>query len=78
MNTQEHLAALDLVYQGVIETYRKGVAELDDLDWVEAFMILRERLPDHEFPVMPGEEDRVRYPTIQAFIDYLATELTWD
>lgn len=38
--TQEHLAALDLVYQGVIETYRKGVAELDDLDLVTQDMFI--------------------------------------
>ncbi|MGB7113647.1 MAG: ferritin-like domain-containing protein, partial [Mycobacterium sp.] len=29
---QAHLAALDLVYNGVIEDTRKGIAETDDLD----------------------------------------------
>ncbi|WP_232678310.1 Dps family protein [Nocardioides sp. R-C-SC26] len=30
--TQEHLAALDVVYQGVITSYRDGIKELGDLD----------------------------------------------
>lgn len=32
--TQEHLGALDLVYAGVIESYRKAIGELDELDLV--------------------------------------------
>ncbi len=32
--TQEHLGALDLVYQGVISDYRAGMKELDELDLV--------------------------------------------
>jgi len=38
--TQEHLGALDVVYQGVIGTYRKGIAELDDLDLVTQDMFI--------------------------------------
>ena len=38
--TQEHLGALDLVYQGVISTYRAGIAELDDLDLVTQDMFI--------------------------------------
>ncbi|MFD0807964.1 DNA starvation/stationary phase protection protein Dps [Nocardioides caeni] len=38
--TQEHLAALDLVYQGVITTYRDGIKELDDLDLVTQDMFI--------------------------------------
>jgi starvation-inducible DNA-binding protein len=30
--TQEHLGALDLVYQGVIASYREGISELGELD----------------------------------------------
>ena len=30
--TQEHLGALDVVYQGVISSYRSAIEELDDLD----------------------------------------------
>ena len=33
-NVQAHLAALDLVYTGVIEDTRKGIARLDELDLV--------------------------------------------
>ncbi len=32
--TQEHLAALDRVYQGVITSYRAAIAEVDGLDLV--------------------------------------------
>ena len=38
--TQEHLAALDIVYRGVIETYRAGMKELDDLDLVTQDMFI--------------------------------------
>ena len=38
--TQEHLGALDLVYQGVITSYRENIAELDDLDLVTQDMLI--------------------------------------
>ncbi|WP_121255530.1 DNA starvation/stationary phase protection protein Dps [Nocardioides ferulae] len=38
--TQEHLGALDLVFAGVIETYRKGIEELGDLDPVTEDMFI--------------------------------------
>ena len=38
--TQEHLGALDLVYQGVISDYRDGMKELDDLDLVTQDMFI--------------------------------------
>ncbi|MDQ6526856.1 DNA starvation/stationary phase protection protein [Nocardioides sp. LHD-245] len=38
--TQQHLAALDVVYQGVISTYRDGIKELDDLDLVTQDMFI--------------------------------------
>lgn len=38
--TQEHLGALDLVYRGVVESYRKGMKELDDLDLVTQDMFI--------------------------------------
>ncbi|MFC4785837.1 Dps family protein [Nocardioides sp. MAHUQ-72] len=38
--TQEHLGALDLVYQGVISSYRDGIKELDDLDLVTQDMFI--------------------------------------
>lgn len=38
--TQEHLGALDLVYQGVITDYRAGIKELDELDLVTQDMFI--------------------------------------
>jgi starvation-inducible DNA-binding protein len=39
-STQEHLAALDVVYQGVIASYRDEMVELDDLDLVTQDMYI--------------------------------------
>ncbi|MCW2814425.1 MAG: polymerase sliding clamp subunit [Nocardioides sp.] len=38
--TQEHLGALDLVYQGVITSYREAITELDELDPVTQDMLI--------------------------------------
>jgi len=38
--TQEHLGALDVVYQGVITSYRENMTELDDLDLVTQDMLI--------------------------------------
>ena len=38
--TQEHLAALDLVYDGVISDHRKAILEFDDLDLVSQDMLI--------------------------------------
>ncbi|MGD9960559.1 Dps family protein [Nocardioides sp.] len=38
--TQEHLGALDVVYQGVISSYRDGIKELDELDLVTQDMFI--------------------------------------
>ncbi|GAA5146796.1 DNA starvation/stationary phase protection protein [Nocardioides marinquilinus] len=38
--TQAHLGALDLVYQGVITSYRDAIKELDDLDLVTQDMLI--------------------------------------
>ncbi len=38
--TQEHLGALDLVYAGVIQDYRKGIEELGELDPVTEDMFI--------------------------------------
>ncbi|GAA4113974.1 DNA starvation/stationary phase protection protein [Nocardioides fonticola] len=38
--TQEHLGALDLVYQGVITSYRAGIKELEELDPVTQDMFI--------------------------------------
>ncbi|GGC80582.1 DNA protection during starvation protein [Tersicoccus solisilvae] len=39
-NTTEHLAALDLVYTGVIEDHRADIAVLDDLDLVTQDLLI--------------------------------------
>ncbi len=39
-STQQHLAALDVVYQGVISSYRSAIAELDDLDLITQDMLI--------------------------------------
>lgn len=41
-STGEHLAALDLVYDGVIEDHRRAIAEFDDLDLVSQDMLIEE------------------------------------
>jgi len=38
--TQQHLGALDLVYQGVIGTYRQNIEEVDKLDLVTQDMLI--------------------------------------
>lgn len=38
--TNEHLAALDLVYNGVVADHRKGIAEFDELDLVSQDMLI--------------------------------------
>ena len=38
--TQEHLAALDLVYRGVVSDHRDAMKELDDLDLVTQDMVI--------------------------------------
>lgn len=38
--TQEHLGALDLVYQGVITSYREAITELEELDPVTQDMFI--------------------------------------
>jgi starvation-inducible DNA-binding protein len=40
--TQEHLAALDITYRGIVESYRAGIKELDDLDLVTQDMFIAE------------------------------------
>jgi hypothetical protein len=55
-----------------------SLRDLDELDWLEAFQILHERLPHREFPFISGEDYGARYPTIEAFIDSLSAELTWE
>ena len=57
---------------------------LDDLDWLEVFIVLRERLPGRDFGFTPDADEVnysgrlfTRFPTIQAFIDFMNETLTW-
>lgn len=40
-DTQEHLAALDIVYQGVIEAQREAIASTDEFDQVTQDMLIK-------------------------------------
>src|SRR5581483_3375484 len=59
-------------------TTHESLATLDELEWVEIFLCLRERLPGRDFhwPVVgdPGK----RFPTIKDFTDFVFEKLTWD
>ena len=58
--TNEHLAALDLVYNGVIADHRKAMAEFDDLDLVSQDMLIEqtEKLELFQWFVRAHLEDR--------------------
>jgi starvation-inducible DNA-binding protein len=58
--TNEHLAALDLVYNGVIADHRKAIAEFDDLDLVSQDMLIgqTEKLELFQWFVRAHLEDR--------------------
>ncbi len=67
--TQSHLAALDLVYQGVITSYREGITELDELDPVtqDMFIAQTEQLELFHWFVRAHLEDKGgRIPTTDA------------
>jgi TIR domain len=55
-----------------------SLAELDELEWVEAFMILQELLPTKDFGYDHAVVHGSRFPTIQAFADYLGQQVTWE
>jgi starvation-inducible DNA-binding protein len=71
--TNEHLAALDLVYNGVIGDHRKAIAEFDELDLVSQDMMIsqsdklelfqwfvRAHLEDSSGNLAHGDADSVR------------------
>jgi starvation-inducible DNA-binding protein len=47
--TQEHLAALDVAYNGLLEDHRKALRELDDLDLVSQDMIIEQATQLEQF-----------------------------
>jgi len=59
-STQEHLAALDLVYQGVITSYREGLDALEKLDLVtqDMFIAQTEKLELFHWFVRAHLEDK--------------------
>ncbi|MCY7395902.1 MAG: DNA starvation/stationary phase protection protein [Nocardioides sp.] len=58
--TQAHLGALDLVYTGVITSYRENIQELDDLDLVTQDMLIShtEQLEQFHWFVRAHLEDK--------------------
>jgi hypothetical protein len=52
--------------------------ELDELNWMEILMNIRERLPARDLHCPLGTDFDARFPTIQTFIDFLMDTLTWD
>lgn len=59
-STQAHLGALDLVYTGVITSYRENIATLDDLDLVTQDMLIAhtEQLEQFHWFVRAHLEDK--------------------
>jgi hypothetical protein len=51
---------------------------LDELDWMEVFIMIRERLPQRDFKYPVGTDFRTMFPDIQAMIDFLMTQLSWE
>lgn len=56
----------------------QSLRKLDEMNWMEIFMIIRERLPNRDLHCPLGTDFDARFPTIQAFIDFLMNTLTWD
>lgn len=58
--TQEHLAALDLVYEGVIADHRAAIEEFDDLDLVSQDLLINQsrKLELYQWFVRAHLEDR--------------------
>lgn len=51
---------------------------LDEFDWIEVFMIIREHLPLRDFKLPLGTDFLSMFPDIQAVIDFMMTKLSWD
>ena len=58
-DTQQHLAALNLVYDGVVADHRKGIKELDDIDLVSQDILISqsEKLEMYQWFVRAHLED---------------------
>jgi len=61
-----------------VQPQQSLIGELDELNWMEIFMIIRERLPNRDLHCPLGTDFDARFPTIQALIDFLMDTLTWD
>ena len=66
----------DKAFAVLPETPLKGV--LDELNWAEIVMNVRERLPARDLHLPLGTDFDARFPTIKDFIDFLMNTLTWD
>jgi hypothetical protein len=56
----------------------QSLSELDELDWVEVFIDLRERLPHRDFHCPLGTDYKARFPTIRDFIEFVQQTLPWN
>ena len=61
-----------------VQPQQSLAGKLDELNWMEIFMILRERLPHRDLHCPLGTDFDTAFPTIQAFIDFLLDRLTWN
>jgi hypothetical protein len=65
----------DQVFQVSLD---RPLAELDELDWAEVFMILRENGLTRDLGFKLGTDYAAMFPTIKDFADYLYRTLTWE
>jgi hypothetical protein len=59
----------------------ESLSELDELDWAEVFIDLRERLPHRDFRSLLGTDYKnykARFPTIRDFIEFIQQTLSWN
>jgi hypothetical protein len=55
-----------------------SLVPLDELEWAEVFIVLRELLPLKDFGYDSAIAYGKRFPTIGSFADFLDNQLTWE
>ena len=61
-----------------VQPQQSLAGQLDEMNWMEIFITIRERLPQRDLQCPLGTNFDARFPTIHAFIDFLMDTLTWD
>jgi hypothetical protein len=61
-----------------VQPQQSLTGQLDEMNWIEIFITIRERLPQRDLHCPLGTDFDARFPTVQAFIDFLMDTLTWD